>query len=152
MLLLFPLGKRALVFAEGEPIHVFGDEEADVLEHFVFLLFPHANISKKPYLMVVQGIQDGADTQQIVEQLQAGINALNTAREVRWLILPEQDQIAVMKKLEHKPFFSMLYNASLIGIYQSKELWRAIGYQGSSVEYGGYLHRGFDDISWLPEN
>jgi hypothetical protein len=25
------------------------------------------------------------------------------------------------------------------------------GYEGSSVEKGGYLGRGFDDIAWLPK-
>lgn len=152
MLLLFPLSKGALVLAEGEPDGVLTGEETEVLERFIFLLFPHENISKKPYLTVVQVIQAQASTQQVLEQLRAGINALNTARGGRWLNLSEQEQIRVMKEIEREPIFLMLYNDSLTGIYQNEELWRAIGYQGSSVEYGGYLHRGFDDINWLPEN
>lgn len=33
--------------------------------------------------------------------------------------------------------------------FRHPAIWAAIGYQGSSVEYGGYLDRGFNDISWL---
>ena len=28
---------------------------------------------------------------------------------------------------------------------------QALGYEGSSFEQGGYLHRGFNDLDWLPE-
>jgi hypothetical protein len=30
-------------------------------------------------------------------------------------------------------------------------VWPLFGYEGSSLEYGGYLERGFDDIGWLPK-
>lgn len=152
ILLLFPLGKGALVIAEGETAGVLTEQEAELLERFVYLLFPHDNISKRPYSTVVHGIQGQTNAQRILDQLRAGIKALNEARGTRWLTLPEQDQIAVMKALEHEPFFKMLYNQSMVELYQNRELWNAIGYQGSSVEYGGYLHRGFDDINWLSEH
>ena len=32
-----------------------------------------------------------------------------------------------------------------------EEGWKKLGYEGSSAEHGGYLHRGFDDIDWLPK-
>ena len=32
-----------------------------------------------------------------------------------------------------------------------KALWPKFGYEGSSFEHGGYLHRGFNDLDWLPD-
>jgi hypothetical protein len=31
-------------------------------------------------------------------------------------------------------------------------VYRFFGFEGSSVEQGGYIHRGFDDIGWLPSS
>jgi hypothetical protein len=36
-------------------------------------------------------------------------------------------------------------------LYSNPQVWPLFGYQGSSLEYGGYLERGFDDIAWLPK-
>ena len=33
-------------------------------------------------------------------------------------------------------------------IYGNKEIWKLFGYEGSSVEHGGYVKRGFD-INWI---
>jgi hypothetical protein len=35
-------------------------------------------------------------------------------------------------------------------LYNQQELWTKLGYEGSSAEKGGYLHRGFNDLDWLP--
>jgi len=36
-------------------------------------------------------------------------------------------------------------------VMRDPALWKTLGYQGSSIEHGGYLYRGFDDIDWLPQ-
>lgn len=35
--------------------------------------------------------------------------------------------------------------------YRDPAVWKLIGFEGSSLEHGGYLERGFDDIDWLPK-
>jgi hypothetical protein len=30
-------------------------------------------------------------------------------------------------------------------------VWDLLGYEGPSFDKGGYLHRGFNDLDWLPE-
>jgi len=37
----------------------------------------------------------------------------------------------------------------ITALYNQKDVWTKLGYEGSSAEFGGYLHRGFDDIDWL---
>jgi hypothetical protein len=36
-------------------------------------------------------------------------------------------------------------------LYDDVEVRTRIGYPGPSYAEGGYMHRGFDDLSWLPE-
>ena len=36
-------------------------------------------------------------------------------------------------------------------LFNHPRLWELLDYPGSSVEYGGYVDRGFDDIDWLPD-
>ena len=38
----------------------------------------------------------------------------------------------------------------VVSLYNQTEIWPKFGYEGSSAEHGGYLHRGFNDIDWLP--
>ena len=48
-------------------------------------------------------------------------------------------------------FFQAVRGTSVTALYNNKELWPLFGYEGSSYEFGGYLHRGFNDLSWLPD-
>lgn len=151
IMLLLQIGKAALVVAENETTRLLTDRQTLILRRFVYLLFPHENIGNTPYILVVNNVQEKMTTQQVVLQLEAGLNSLDTAREPPWLDLPEQEQVTVMKGLEKTPFFALLYNESMGSLYQNEHVWEVLGYQGSSLEHGGYLSRGFDDINWLPE-
>ena len=37
----------------------------------------------------------------------------------------------------------------VVSLYNQKEVWPVFGYEGESYSHGGYIHRGFDDITWL---
>jgi hypothetical protein len=41
-------------------------------------------------------------------------------------------------------------SATINNLYNNPLVYRLFGFEGSSVEYGGYIERGFDDIGWLP--
>ena len=49
-----------------------------------------------------------------------------------------------------QPFFAAIQGQVLPRLYNHPVIWKNIGYPGSSVEYGGYKDRGFNDIDWLP--
>ena len=46
----------------------------------------------------------------------------------------------------------MVYGSTINSIYGNKEIWKLFGYEGSSVEHGGCVKRGFDNINWIPES
>jgi hypothetical protein len=42
-------------------------------------------------------------------------------------------------------------STAIVALYDDKEVWGLLGYEGSSYEHGGYVDRGFDDLDWLPD-
>ena len=71
-----------------------------------------------------------------------GLNYLSTPWEI--------DRVRVLQGIEHTPFFKKIRGDLVVSLYNQPEIWPKFGYEGSSAEHGGYLHRGFDDIDWLP--
>ena len=110
------------------------------------LLYPHDALSDATYADIVKGFASDS------EVLSACIEALNSARSSEWLALGEDDQIAVMRDIEGGSAFGAVQNAVRIALYNYPDLWKVIRYPGSSLEFGGYVDRGFDDIDWLPED
>ncbi len=60
-------------------------------------------------------------------------------------------KLQVMEELQTEPFFGAILNQTIDVLYRNPDVWKLVGYEGSSIEYGGYLNRGFNDIDWLPE-
>jgi hypothetical protein len=46
-------------------------------------------------------------------------------------------------------FFQKIRGGLVTGLYNQKAVWPLFGYEGESFSQGGYLERGFDDISWI---
>ena len=57
----------------------------------------------------------------------------------------------VIEGLQATPFFNTMRSATLGALYGNETVARDFGFEGSSVEHGGFVNRGFDDLGWLPE-
>lgn len=57
----------------------------------------------------------------------------------------------LLRHFQDEGFFQNVRWTAYFGIYDNKDLWPLFGYEGSSVEYGGYIDRGFSDITFVPE-
>jgi len=64
--------------------------------------------------------------------------------------MSEPARESYLRSLDGSPFFAFMFQQTILGLYNEPETWTLLGYEGSSIEYGGYLDRGFDDIGWLP--
>ncbi|MES2492216.1 MAG: gluconate 2-dehydrogenase subunit 3 family protein [Pseudomonadota bacterium] len=87
--------------------------------------------------------------------LSDGIAALDTAARARFgsayvAVAQEPDRVALLHAMETTPFFQKVRGGLVTALYNQPEIWTLLGYEGSSVEHGGYIERGFDDINWLP--
>ncbi len=61
----------------------------------------------------------------------------------------EADRVAILKNQSADPMFETIRSGLVVSLYNQKEIWPIFGYEGESFSKGGYIERGFDDISWL---
>ncbi len=128
-----------------------GDNED--LTHFARLLFPHDGVADAVYAEAMAGVLSGfeanPETAGFLDRAEA---ALNAQQDEAWFDVDEAAQISAIKNIQDEAFFAAILGALRGSFYYHPAVWEHINYPGSSKEHGGYLHRGFDDISWLPES
>jgi hypothetical protein len=114
-------------------------------------LLPHDFLTADDYLMVAVGIDRRvAGDAALRDLIRVGIVQMNAGSDGDWLAAPLDAKLAVLGELQDEAFFSQVLNSAIDTLYRNPAIYRRLGYQGSSIEFGGYLHRGFDDIDWLP--
>jgi hypothetical protein len=115
-------------------------------------LFPHDELGDQYYAAAV-ALLDGeaAADADLAAQLVAGVARLDGAMGVPFISLSRGNQLKVIESLEGTPFFATVRAATLGALYTNDVVMRQFGFEGSSVEHGGYIDRGFDDLGWLPE-
>jgi hypothetical protein len=119
---------------------------------FAQLLFPHDGLADSVYGDVISQVLAMTAADPSTEGLLTAAEvALNGAQESSWAEIDKASQLAAMHSLEDEAFFAGIREMVRYRLYYHPELWKHIDYPGSSKEHGGYLHRGFDDIDWLPE-
>jgi hypothetical protein len=125
--------------------------ERRALVRMARLLYPHDALDDGIYLEVLRPLLARADSSRpLAANLRAGVAALDAGDAGSWLAAPPDRQLRALERIAGSPFFRTVQTAVRPELYEHPAVWKLIGYQGSSVEFGGYLHRGFDDIAWLP--
>jgi hypothetical protein len=116
------------------------------------LLFPHAGLADDVYAEVADSLFTSFAANPASAQLLDVANAaLDEQVDGNWLDADADSQVAALNGIGDESFFAAIL-AGLRGIfYYHPKVWAHLGYPGSSKEHGGYKHRGFDDISWLPD-
>jgi hypothetical protein len=116
-------------------------------------LFPHDRLGDEYYAAVVDAVdKQAASNAEMRKLLTDGVAQLDAVRGLPWLQLSEGGRVAVLKGTETSPFFAAMRTATINNLYTNPLVYRYFGFEGSSVEYGGYINRGFDDIGWLPKS
>jgi hypothetical protein len=131
------------------------EHTAKTLLKMSHLLYPSQSIDDDVYEKTIQGFDAKAKTDgSFAKLLQDGVASLDRAAGGKWLDAGDEVSLKALKSIDTTPFFQTVRGA-LVGAdgpYNSPEVWKKIGYQGSSWQFGGYLSRGFDDIAWLPND
>lgn len=116
------------------------------------LLFPHDRIPDSVYASVMTNVlAAAANDPGLSSTLQSAEDSLNSRRSQPWVALESPEQLAVLQEVQGESFFVVLTETVRGNFYYHPDVWKYIDYPGSSKEFGGYIHRGFDDIDWLPE-
>ena len=136
----------------GEAEALWSNDNKKVLSDVIYQLFPHPRLDKGVYEQVTQQVSDKvAQSAELTVMMKNAMESLSgNARENR-AALPDREKVGLLEKIQHTPFFQFVLNETLSGVYRHPLTWELLGFEGSSLEFGGYINRGFNDIDWLPE-
>jgi hypothetical protein len=120
-------------------------------------IYPHDHVADIYYIKAVTPLDDkAADDPATKVLLEEGIARLDADAQdkygvpylqVGW----EEQRVELLRAIEPSKFFQTLHSSLLVSFYNQHDLWKKFGYEGASAQYGGYIHRGFNDIDWLPQ-
>lgn len=115
-------------------------------------IYPHDQLADRFYAIAVKG-QDTlagqkAEHKKLIEDGIADLDKRAGAGGYRGLGW-EDKRVAILRDIEHTPFFQAVRGDLVVSLYNQKEIWPIFGYEGESYSKGGYIHRGFNDIEWL---
>jgi hypothetical protein len=117
-------------------------DPGSVLALAAHALFPHESVSMARYRTAAEGFVAGN-----------AAGALRLARAlggVGFLQLSPPQRDEVLRRQEASQDFLAFRWQVMVSLYSELAVTRDFGYEGPSLAQGGYLHRGFDDIDWLP--
>jgi hypothetical protein len=112
--------------------------------------YPHAAFPDGPYERTADAVLEkvsGSVFQAL--SLHHGLASLDGPGG-NFVDLDDAAAYALLRRAEHADFFELIRSVAVVSLYNDQETWSILGYEGSSYEHGGYLHRGFDDLDWLP--
>jgi hypothetical protein len=128
------------------------DRARTVLIRTLQAAYPHANVPRGPYERTADKlIADAAQSAYNRAILEQGLADLDALAGGDFAGLNKADGYRILKRVESTAFFGYVRRFTTVALYDDPEVWQALGYQGSSFDKGGYLHRGFNDLDWLPE-
>ena len=119
-------------------------------------IYPHDRVPDAYYETAIATIDGSLGTDPASRALlPEGVAALDAAAKARFgtvyaAVPQEADRVALLRGIEGTPFFQKMRGGLVTALYNQADIWKLLGYEGSSAEHGGYIHRGFDDIDWLP--
>jgi len=110
-------------------------------------MYPHDAVPDAVYERVSAKLAEAAaeddGVARMIEQAVAGLEGFtDRAPDAR---------LAAVEAIEGSEFFDLVRSTAVVEVYSDDRTWKAFGYEGASFDKGGYLHRGFDDLDWLPD-
>lgn len=113
-------------------------------------IYPHDQVGDEFYAIAIKGYDSDASKDMVAEGV-ARLDDLARAAgapgylETKW----EDNRTALLRQIEDSAFFQTVRGGLVTGLYNQKAVWPIFGYEGESYSQGGYIDRGFDDITWL---
>ena len=119
-------------------------------------IFPHDHLADSYYVAAVAGWDSAAAKEDQRMMIEGGVARLDADAKdgfgLLYIDVPwEEQRLTILRANETTPFFKKLRSELIVSLYNQKAVWPKFGYEGASADKGGYIHRGFNDIDWLPE-
>ncbi len=119
-------------------------------------IYPHDRLTDAIYAKAVAGYDDQSATDPATKTLiEEGCAGLDKSAQAAWNVDYvrvgwEEQRTALLRGIQESAFFQTIRSGLVTSLYNQEDIWMKFGYEGASADKGGYLHRGFDDINWLP--
>lgn len=127
--------------------------EAEVLLHFTRQLFPHRDLEDAVYALVAKALDKQVDQDPALYALLIqGIAALDREAGGDWLKLEGGARAESARRASTmlQPFFEKIRSTAIVALYDNPLAYAHFGYEGAEGDQG-YLLKGFNDLTWLPD-
>ncbi|WP_313056282.1 twin-arginine translocation signal domain-containing protein [Pseudomonas lopnurensis] len=152
--LLFASGPIALLAPSRSwalELGTLSSEEGARLLAMLRRLYPHERMEDAVYALTVKDLDSRASGDPgLADLLRQGVAELDRRAGGDWLAAGEAEQEAILQALQDGAFFAQVRSTAVTSLYSNELAYRHFGYEGASFSKGGYLHRGFNDLTWLP--
>ncbi len=145
------------VLAELAPTRVWALElnhlsssQGQTIVAFGKVLYPHQKLDGAVYALLAKDLDAKAADPAVAAQLAQGTAALDAAAGGSFAAASGATKLQAVKSLEGTPFFAAVRGQCITSLYNNEMAFAHFGYPGASWKQGGYIRRGFDDLSWLP--
>jgi hypothetical protein len=127
------------------------DRAHRVLVRLLRVAYPHERFPDGPYERTAVAVEEAAAGNAADDRaLTAGLAGLDRAAGGNFLGLDDATAEALLRDRADEYFFRRIRSTAVVALYDDAEVYELLGYEGASFGQGGYLHRGFDDLDWLP--
>lgn len=128
----------------------FNDHQSKTLLQVCRVIYPHAALDDAAYALVVKDLDTAATDEDTRTTLTNGLADLDDASDSTWLDRDANSRLAALEAIEDTPFFKIVRSTEVVSLYSNELAYAHFGYPGPKGD-AGYLHRGFNDLDWLPE-
>ena len=124
--------------------------QAKTLMSLCQTIAPHDQLEPAAYALVVKHMDaEMSGNAALKTMVSEGIAGLN--RNGEFSALDESRRVELARAIEGTAFFQTMRVTTLQQLYDTPFAFALFGYEGEVLSKGGYLHRGFNDLRWLPD-
>ncbi|NKJ45588.1 tat (twin-arginine translocation) pathway signal sequence [Burkholderia sp. SG-MS1] len=125
--------------------------QGQVLLVLVKRIYPHQSLDDAVYALVIKDLDKKATADEgLRSTLAKGIQQLDARADGDWSKRAIAEQNKDVAALAGSPFFEVVRSTAVVSLYSNPLAYAHFGYGGSEGD-GGYLHKGFNNLSWLPD-
>jgi hypothetical protein len=133
------------------PLTTLGKAEGETLMAMGRTLYPHKKLPDAVYALLAKDLDAKATADPAsAAMLRDGVAALDKAASGSFAKASAAKRLEIVRGMEGQPFFATVRGQCVTSLYDNDMAFAVFGYPGSAWEKGGYITRGFQDLSWLP--
>lgn len=138
----------AIAACDNRPIKSASFSEAEIelmLTRLAMDLFPHKSVASRKYQSLARLFQEQS------REVSLSLAKSLSAPEVPFDQFTGTQRLEFIQQQLFSPELLAFRFHAAVSLYADLDVTRAFGYQGPSLDDGGYIDRGFNDLDWLPD-